>query len=124
MIASNPELDPTIAKVELVVKGKTYFLAFTYESLVKAEAELRKLGVQVNMIDALDFTALDATKLSAVLYAAILPFDPSITPEAAAKLIVFKEIANIREALLRAFVASLADPEEDSKAAPLAPAVA
>jgi hypothetical protein len=125
-IAKNPEVDPTLPKVELKLGRKTYYLCFTYGALTQAEAELRKLGVKTNMLKALDFETLDATTLSALLYAAILTHDPSITPESAAALIVFKNIGKIREALLYAFVASLADPvdEEASEDAPLVPATA
>jgi translation initiation factor IF-2 len=124
MIAKNPEIDPTIKKVELKLGDKTYFLAFTYGSLVKAEAELRKLGVQVNMLEALDVYNLDATKLSAVLYAAIISFDPSFTPESVTKLIKVRNIPDIRIALLNTLEASFAEPEEESTEAPLDPAIA
>jgi hypothetical protein len=123
-IANNPEIDPTMPKVELKLADKQYFLCFTYGSLIKAEAELRKLGVKVNMLKALDFETLDATTLSAVLYAAILTHDPSITPESVSSLITFKDIGKIRESLLYAFVASLAEPEEESQEAPLDQAIA
>lgn len=123
-VAKNPELDPTLPKVELKLGKKTYFLCFTYAALIQAEAELRKLGVKVNMLKALDFETLDATTLSSLLYAAILTHDPSITPEAAATLISFKNIGKIRESLLYAFVASLADLDDEapSEDAPLDPA--
>jgi hypothetical protein len=85
---------------------------------------LRKLGVKINMLKALDFETLDATTLSSLLYAAVITHDPSFTPESAVALITFKNIGTIRESLLYAFVASLAEPEEESTEAPLDPAIA
>jgi hypothetical protein len=118
-IANNPELDPTLPKVELELDGKTYFLCFTFAALAHTEASLRKLGVTVNMLQALDFETLDATKLSAMLYAAMLTHDNSVTPDFASSLIHFRNIGKIREALLYALVASIADPTKEAESDPL-----
>jgi len=98
-----------LPKVELTLGGETYHLCFTFDALALAEANLRKLGVEVNMLQALDFNTLDATKLSALLYAAMVTHEPSITPKFAASLIKFRNIGKIRESLAFAFVAALAD---------------
>ena len=121
-VAHVPAVDPTLPKVSVTLDGTVHYLVFTFGALALAEAELRKQGVSVNMLQALDFDTLDATRFVPLLYAALITHDPAITPEKVAKLVTIRNYPALYQALGEAFIASLAEPDKDAEPAPLAQA--
>ena len=118
-IPEHPELDPTLPKVELKIGKQTYLLCFTFQALALAQKNLREIGVNVNLLHALDLSTMDAEKLIPLLYAALITHQPKITPNEVVKLVTFKNLGLIFEKLAEAYGASLADPsDEDAKADP------
>jgi hypothetical protein len=118
-IAKTHVADPSLPAVELKLGKKTLYLCFTYEAMALTEQEFRKLGQTVNVLHALDFNTLDASSLAALLYAALVTHQPETVLTDIPALIQFRYIGKIREALMLAFVASLADPTEDAENDPL-----
>jgi hypothetical protein len=121
-VAHIPEVDPTLPKVELTLSGKKYYLCFTFEALALAESEFRKQGIKVNLIEALDLSSLDASRVVPLLFAALITHDPELTIEQAAKLVKLRNLPKIFEAIVQAYAASLAEPDKDANEAPLAEA--
>jgi hypothetical protein len=120
-IAKNPAVDPTLPKVSMTLNGEEYFLCFTFGALASAEAKLRKLGIEANLLRALDLSNLDATHLVPLLYAALITHKPDISPEQVAKMVRLQDIPAIFQALAKAYVESLAEPEKDKKSRPSEP---
>jgi hypothetical protein len=88
--------------------------------LSTAQLELKKIGVDVNLLQALDLTSMDALKLVPLFYASLLTHQPKITVDKATDLVTFKNMGVIFEGIAAAYGASLADPpEEDVKADPI-----
>lgn len=118
-ISNHPELDPTLPKTELKLGKQTYLLCFTFKALAVAQKNLRDIGVEVNLLHALDLSNMDAEKLVPLLYAALITHQPKITPLEVTALVTFKNLGSVFEALAAAYGASLADPsDEDAKADP------
>jgi hypothetical protein len=118
-IANNPEVDPTLPKVQLTLGGETYFLCFTFGALALAEAKLRANGIECNMLHALDLSSLDANRVVPLLYAAMITHDPAIKFENVAALVTLRNLGSIFEGITAAYAASLADPaDEAGKAEP------
>jgi hypothetical protein len=118
-VAHVPEVDPTLPKVELTLAKQTYHLCFTFDALAVAESEFRKRGIKVNLIEALDLSSLGASQMAPLLYAALITHDPEITIDQVSKLVTFRDLAKIFNAIIKAYEASLAEPDKDDKAAPL-----
>ncbi len=116
-VSKRPGVDPTLPRVELKLGDKSYFLCFTFGALALAESKLRAAGVQMNLLHALDLSALDATRVPPLLFAALITHDPDVKYDDVAALVTFRSLPAIFEAISAAYAASLADPEED--AAPL-----
>jgi hypothetical protein len=112
-------IDPTLPRVELKLGKETYFLVFTFKALAIAQKGLRDIGVEVNLLHALDLSNMDAEKLIPLLYAALITHQPKITPAEVTELVTFKNLGTIFEKIAEAYGASLADPsDEDVKADP------
>jgi hypothetical protein len=111
--------DPALPAVELKLGKRILSLCFTYEAMALTEQEFRKLGQPINILHALDFDSLDASTLAALLYAALITHQPAITLAEIPALIKFRHIGKIRESLMLAFVASLAEPAEATETDPL-----
>ncbi|ADW69013.1 hypothetical protein [Granulicella tundricola] len=118
-VAKNPALDPTLPKVELKLKGKTYHLCFTFAALATAEAALKKIGHEINIFHALDFANLGAESLAAILYAALITETPDFNLLEVPTLITMRDIPAIKQALFDAFALSMVEPDKDAKADPL-----
>jgi hypothetical protein len=122
-IAGNPEIDPTLPKVDIKLGSETYYLCFTFGALSLAQKNLRDIGVECNLLHALDLSSMDALRLVPLLYAALLSHQPKITLEKVATLVTFKNMGMIFEGLARAYGASLAETSpEDVKPDPEQPA--
>lgn len=110
-VAKNPAIDPTLPKVTLTLGAETLYLCFTFAALATAEAKLRQAGITVNLLHALDLSNMDAERVVPLLYAALITYQPSIAPEDVAKLVTFRNLGSIFEAIAKAYGESLADPE-------------
>jgi hypothetical protein len=123
-IAGNPEIDPTLPKIEIKLGKETYFLCFTFGALALAQKNLRSVGVECNLLHALDLSSMDASQVVPLLYAALISHQPKITLDKVASLVTFKNLGMIFEGIAQAYGASLADPSpEDVKPDPNQPAV-
>ncbi len=111
-IAKNPAIDPTLPKVELILDGEPYYLCFNFGAFALAQAHFRKIGIECNLLHALDLSNMDATQLVPLLYAALITFKPGIPFEKVASLVTFRNIGSIFEGIAKAYAASLADPED------------
>lgn len=109
------DIDPTLPKIELKLGKETYFLVFTFKALAAAQKGLRDIGVEVNLLHALDLSNVDAEKLVPLLYAALITHQPKITPLEVVELVTFKNMGRIFEAIAQAYGESLAEPSEDDK---------
>jgi hypothetical protein len=118
-IAGNPEIDPTLPKVAIKLGKETYYLCFTFGALSLAQKNLRDIGVECNLLHALDLSTMDALRLVPLLYAALLSHQPKITIDKVTALVTIKNLGMIFEGIAQAYGASLADPSpEDVKADP------
>jgi len=118
-IAGNPEVDPTLPKIELDLDGKSYSLCFTFGALAIAQKGLRSAGVECNLLLALDISHLDAERLPCLFYAALITHQPKMTVEKATELITMRTLDRIGGAVINAYMASLAEPSpEDVKPDP------
>lgn len=123
-VSGNPEFDPTMPKVEIKLNGKSYFLCFTFKALSLAQKNLRDIGVDVNLLRALDLSTMDALKLVPLLYASLITHQPKITPEQVTDLVTIRNLGMLFEGIAQAYGASLADPSDDDvKADPTKPVV-
>ncbi len=112
-IAGNPEIDPTLPKIEIKLGKETYYLCFTFGALALAQKNLRDVGVDVNLLHALDLSTMDALRLVPLLYAALLSHQPKITLDKVTSLVTIKNLGMIFEGIAAAYGASLADPSPD-----------
>jgi len=112
-IAKNPAVDPTLPKIPLVLDGETYHLCFTFGALALAEAKLRAVGVQANLLKALDLSSLDASHFVPLLYAAMITERPDIKFDKVASLVTFSNLGDIFTAITLAYGESLAEPKKD-----------
>jgi hypothetical protein len=118
-VAGNPAIDPTLPKVELKLGNKTYFLCFTFKALALAQTILRNNGIDCNLLQSLDLTALQADRLVPLLYAGLITHMPEITLEEVFELVLFRNMHLVFEAVVLAYGASMAEPDPD--AAPVDP---
>jgi hypothetical protein len=119
-VAKIPAVDPTLPKVAITLDGKTYYLAFTFAALATAEAKLRQAGITVNLLHALDLSNMDAERVVPLLYAALITHDPTITPEAVAKLVTLRNLGAIFEGIAKTYAESLAEPNPADPTGPQA----
>jgi hypothetical protein len=112
-IAGNPEVDPTLPKIEIKLGGDRYFLCFTFGALSLAQKNLRDIGVECNLLHALDLSTMDALRLVPLFYAALLSHQPKITLDKVTSLVTFRNMGMIFEGITQAYGASLAEPSPD-----------
>lgn len=104
--------DPTLPSVELTIENKKYHLVFTFKALATAQKGLRDVGMQCNLLHALDLSNMNAENFVPLLYAALITHHPTITPEQVADLVTMRTLGDIFAKLAEAYGASLADPTE------------
>jgi hypothetical protein len=109
-------VDPTLPKVSIEVDGVTYYLCFSFNAICQAEA-----STGLNLLNALDFRSVDATKLRALLFSALLRIQPDTTLESAGSLLNLKTAGMITRALTEAFTESHPEPNKDVDQSPNAP---
>ena len=93
-IAGNPELDPTLPKVEIEAgQGQLLPVLQLPGAFAIAQKNLKdNAGVDCNLLHALDLSSMDALQAcSAALRAALLTHQPKITLEKAASLVTMQE---------------------------------
>jgi hypothetical protein len=112
-IAGDASIDPTLPKVPLKLGKETYFLCFTFGALATAQKNLRDIGVNVNLLHALDLSDMDALKLVPLLYAAMLSHQPKITLDKVTSLVTLKNLGSIFTSIAQAYSDSLAEPSEE-----------
>jgi hypothetical protein len=118
-IAGNPEIDPTLPKIELKLGKEIYYLSFTFGALALAQRDLRASGIDCNLLHALDLSTIDPSRIVPLLYAALLAHQPKITIDKVTSLVTFKTMGTIYGQIVEAYGASLADPSpEDVKPDP------
>jgi hypothetical protein len=120
-IAGNPEVDPTLPKVEITLGGKKYFLCFTFGALALAQSKMTAAGIKCNVLHALDLTSLDATQIIPLLYAALSDHQPDMTFEQVAALVTMRNLGTIFEGIANAYKESLAEPSDDAQVDPQKP---
>lgn len=109
-VANVPGVDPTLPRVPVELNGETYFLVFTFGALAIAASELRKLGVEVNLLHSLDLSTFDADKVIPLLYAALITHQRDITLEKVTKLVTLHNLGSVFAAIVKAYTESLAEP--------------
>ena len=115
-IAGDASIDPTLPKIAIKLGKETFYLCFTFGALITAQKNLRDIGVNVNLLHALDLSDMDALKLVPLLYAALLSHQPKITLDRVTALVTIRNLGSIFEGIAQAYGASLAEPTEDEKA--------
>lgn len=121
-VAGTPA-DPLVEFAPLEIDGQTYHLAYDFNAIAEAEkiADCNLLqGIAAVLLN-----GMTAAQLRGLLYAALLKAQPKTTLSQAGALVRIDTMPDIREALLRAYNASLpeakkmiSDPPEGAAAAP------
>lgn len=104
--------DPTVQKIAVELFGKTYFLCFDFNALARTE-EL----TGINMLAAADLRDMTATQFRALLYAALLKYQPEVQLEQVGDLINNDTAEKLGKAVEDAYQASAPEPE-DGKQSP------
>jgi len=116
-IASLPD-DPTIPEVSIEIDEKKYRLCFDFAALAKAKSKLREHGVEVNLLQSLDFRIIDVDTLPVLFYAASQHFQPNLTWEEAVRLVNVRTALGIFEGLGAAYMAAMVKPDKNPPLAP------
>lgn len=122
-VAGNPSLDATLPYVALELNGESYRLAFDYAALSLAERKLADIGMQVNMLNALDLRSIGAERLPIVFYAALVKAHPEMTYEDAKALVSMRTYSAIFEKVVEAFIDSMKEEKGQTDANPLTESV-
>jgi hypothetical protein len=118
-VAGNPALDATLPDVSIELGGETYHLCFDYAALSVAERKLSNAGIKVNLLEALELQSIGAERLPIVFFASLIKAQPSITFEEVKALVTMKTFLPIFQAVVDAFVASMAEPSGETADPPL-----
>lgn len=102
--------NPTLPKVSVIVGGTEYSLCFSFNALATAESL-----TGLNLLRSLDFQNISAVTFRALLFASLLDGQPELTLQDAGSLITAKNAPELMSAVVKAWVDSNAEPEEDSK---------
>ena len=79
----------------LEVNGKSYLLAYDFDSIVAAEE-----ATGLELLIGVDWSRIGAKRIQAMLYASMLKDQPEITLAEVGKLLSFKNLAKIEMALV------------------------
>jgi hypothetical protein len=110
--------DPTLPKTPIEIDGKTYDLCFTFGALARAKQALRARGIEMNLLQSLDFTTLDADNLPILFYAALLPFHEEIGYDDAIAMVTMPTYGGIYVAICTAYSRSVSKQDPEAKANP------
>lgn len=100
-------LDPVLPDVSITVKGVEYHLVFDFNAIAQVEDLTGK-----SLLTVFSEGSLNASKIRALLYAALLSEHPDMTLEAAGKLVTLKNMNDIIEKIMAAWQASQAEAED------------
>lgn len=111
-VAGVPGLDATLPDVSLIIGGKTRQLCFDFSAICTVE-RLTGLNLLKSAV-----SEVSATNLRALLYAALLRDDPTLTLEEVSKWITMKNVGVIHQALVTAWFGSVEDADQDADEQP------
>lgn len=116
--------DPVIEFVDLEVDGKVYKLCWDFNAIAKAESAEKDLNL-MHGIATVMLNGMNVRELRGLLWGAVSLAQPKMTLEDAGRLIRIDTMPDIREALIRAWNASLpegkkivGDPTDGGESAP------
>jgi hypothetical protein len=109
-VAGIPGVDPTLPLTSIELGGVTYNLVFTFKALAIGASELRKQGVNVNLLHSLDLTSMDADRVAPLLFAAMITHHPEMQVEKVQDLITLKNLGRVFEAIAQAYTDSMVEP--------------
>ncbi len=99
---ANTPADPTLPKTKLTLHGEDYWLCYDFNALATAESL-----TGLNMLDSMTFQNIGVNKIRALLFAAMLKFQPKITLEQVTSLMphpaALGEYVHIVETLAKAY---------------------
>jgi len=104
--------DPLLPRTPIEIDGKTYDLCFTIGALAEAKSRLRKAGVEINLLQSINFSDMDADVIPPLFFAALLPFQPEMTQEKAYALVTLQTIVPIYQALANAYLRAWGTKDE------------
>lgn len=113
-------LDPTLPFTEIVILGETYKACFRFREFAKAEVDLRRHGVAVNMLKMMPNLTFETIPI--VLAAALSTFHPELSFEDVVALVDWDTIWEIGDQLILAWVAVLPVRTKGDKENPPKPA--
>lgn len=106
-------LDPTIPDVAVRIGDEEFHLCFDFAAMATAKARLRKSGVEINLLRAIDFRALDVDTLPALFFAAAQRYHPDLDWERAQQLVSIRDAEAIALALFAAYRAAMLEKPSD-----------
>lgn len=109
-VAGRPGFSPVLPKVKLELAGHVFNLQFTFNALAHLEA-----ATGVNSFKVVDFLNIDATRLRAMLWAAILTDQPDVTLEDVGNLLTYSDIQDVYSKLLEAWTGSRPEPKKEDE---------
>jgi len=113
-VAGVPGTDPTLPRAEIKLGAESYYLCFNFGAIAIAQKSLRDIGVEVNLLHALDLSNMDAINLVPLLYAALITYQPKITLDKVTSLVTLKNLSIIFRGIGDAYVASLSEPSSEA----------
>jgi len=113
-MAVKASANATLKQTVLTIDGKEYNLYMDFAAIANAESLLKKQGLQVNLLRALNLSELDASGLAAILYAMLLRDQPKTTYEDVLNLISIQSLGSIFDAVLNAYLAAQKIDEKES----------
>lgn len=111
-----PHANPTEPVTTLKVAGNEYRLLFTFDSIAEAEDATNR--ALITGLSKRDLLTPRISLIRAMLYAALLPYLPKITLAEASALVTQHNYNAIWAKLLAAWVACMAESEDDEGAGP------
>lgn len=114
----NPSLEDELPEGDIVihVDGEALLLRFTMDALATARTQLRKLGININLITSLNLGDLDADTVRPLFFAALLDAQPDMSYEKAKSMVRFDNhgaiYAGICAAYMRAMKTAAKEPSE------------
>ena len=108
-------LNAATAPVEIELSGRSFSMRYTFGALQVAKKELKKQGVEINLLSAFNLTDLDVDTLPVLLFAAIHTDAPELSFEDVAGFITMHNAGLAYNKVLETYVASITPPEKREK---------
>jgi hypothetical protein len=100
------------AFVEIELDGRVFPLAYTYEGLEAAVAELKRQKVVFNLITAFNPAEMDYDSLGPLLYGAVHSAAPELSYKQVESLITFQNAGMVYNKIIDAYLGSLSSSEK------------